>query len=467
MAGRLRGNGLSYLEAMGISVAIMAPTAAMALNGSLAASIAGTSVPLTFLVALITIAFVAFAFIQFNRSFATSGSVYVFTGAALGARTGFLSGWTLLLTYLAFTGANLAEIGAFLQSFLAFLNIQISWVPIAGICGLLLFVLSLLEVRVSARTMLIFEVISMVLILILAVVILGHAGSQQRLSGTPFVLGANKPSAIGLAAVFAFLSFAGFEGSSTLGAETRNPRRAIPLAIGSAVVITGAFYVLVSYAQSIGFGLDQHGVQAFASSMAPLGDLAQRYLSRGFAAAIMFGAALSAFSSGLGTVTAGSRLLFSMGQDGFIHRGLGRVNRRFGTPHVSLIVVVAIGMVVVLALSASPGTSVFGWLGSVGVLALLLAYLVTNIGGIVYFVRQRVWRGPVLIIPTVAIIMLGYTLYSNVYPFPSGVALIFPYIVIVWIAVGAVIIRLDPRLVANFARRITAAPATDEAEEVS
>ncbi|PWI58668.1 hypothetical protein [Sulfoacidibacillus thermotolerans] len=97
MENQLHKNDLSYIETMGISVAIMAPTAAMALNGSLAASIAGTSVPLTFLLAMITIGFVAFSFIQFNRHFSSSGSVYAFTTASLGPRVGFLSGWTLLL----------------------------------------------------------------------------------------------------------------------------------------------------------------------------------------------------------------------------------------------------------------------------------------------------------------------------------------------------------------------------------
>src|SRR5579875_754719 len=114
---KLHTGELSLFETMGISVAIMAPTAAMALNTSLTASIVGTAVPLTFFIAMITIGLVSFAFIQFNRHFASSGSVYAFTGASLGPKMGFLSGWTLLLTYFAFTGASSAEVGAFLQMF--------------------------------------------------------------------------------------------------------------------------------------------------------------------------------------------------------------------------------------------------------------------------------------------------------------------------------------------------------------
>lgn len=454
MGQDLHKGDLSYVEAMAISVAIMAPTAAMALNGSLAASIAGTAVPLTFLLAMITIALVSFAFIQFNRQFSSSGSVYAFTGASLGPKAGFLSGWVLLLTYLVFTGASAAEIGAFMQSFFLFLGIHVSWYPIALVGTLLIWLLAFMDVRLSARVMLILEGISIILILILVAAILHRGGASHHLTALPFTLNGNKFSSVGLAAVFAFLSFAGFEGASSLGEETKNPKRAIPIAIGAAVLLTGIFYVLVSYSQSVGFGLNAAGVKAFANSAAPLGDLATKYLSAGFAAAIMFGAALSAFSSALGTATTGSRLLYSMGRDGFIHAKVGTVHSKYRSPYVALAIVMVVGLVEITALVSQPGTNVFGYLGTIGVLALLLAYLVTNVGGIRYFVQRRIWKGPVVIVPLLAIVLLGYTLYSNIFPVPAAPYDYFPYIVITWIIIGAVIVLGNPKLVKNIAARL-------------
>ncbi|MFX4301096.1 APC family permease [Alicyclobacillus tolerans] len=454
MSQPLHKNGLSLLETMAISVAIMAPTAAMALNGSLAASIAGVSVPLTFLLAMVTIGLVAFAFVQFNRHFSSSGSVYAFTTASLGPRAGFLSGWALLLTYLAFTGASGAEVGAFLQSFLGILNMHISWVPLAVVATLLIWLLAFLEVRISARVMLVFEGISMLLILILTVVILGRGGAAGHLSALPFTLGGNRFSAIGLASVFAFLSFAGFEGASSLGEETANAKRAIPMAIASAVFVTGIFYVLVSYAQSLGFGLTAAGVKTFANSSAPLGYLAQHYMSSGFAAAIMFGAAMSAFSSGLGTATTGSRLLYSMGRDGFLNSKLGDVHKRFRSPYVALAVVMVIALLEMLALAKQTGTNVFGYYGTLGVLSLLLAYLATNIGAIFYFTRKRIWRSGILVVPALAVLALAYTLYSNLYPVPADPYNWFPYIVLAWLLLGVIVIWVSPQMVKTIARRL-------------
>lgn len=450
----LHKSGLSYVEAMAISVAIMAPTAAMALNGSLAASIAGTAVPLTFLLAMVTIGLVSFAFIQFNRHFSSSGSVYAFTGASLGPKVGFLSGWVLLLTYLVFTGASSAEIGAFMQSFFALIGIHVGWYLIAVISSLLIWLLAFMDVKLSARVMLVFEGISIALILILSAVILGQGGASHHLTAVPFTLHGNKLSSVGLAAVFAFLSFAGFEGASSLGEETRNPKRAIPIAISTAVLLTGTFYVLVSYAQSVGFGLDSAGVKAFASSAAPLGDLAAKYLSPNFAAAIMFGAGLSAFSSALGTATTGSRLLYSMGRDGFVHPKLGTVHPKYRSPSTALAVVMVVGLIEITALANQTGTNVFGYLGTIGVIALLLAYLATNVGGIRYFIGKKIWRGSVVVVPLLAIVLLGYTLYSNIFPVPAAPYNYFPYIVILWIVLGGVIVIANPGLVRNIANRL-------------
>jgi amino acid transporter len=448
------GRELSYLEAMAISVAIMAPTAAMALNGSFVAGIAGSAIPLTFLLAMVTIGLVSFTFIQFNRHFSHSGSVYAFTAASLGPKAGFVSGWTLLLTYLVFTAASTAEIGAFIQSFLYYFGLTVGWLPISVGAALLIWLFAFLDVRISTRVMLLFEGISIGLILVLSMVIFGSGGASHQLTAVPFTLEGSKASSLALASVFAFLSFAGFEGASSLGEETKNPRRAIPVAIGAAVFLTGIFYVLVSYAQVIGFGTDTKGVQAFAHSSAPLGDLAAKYISKGFASAIMFGAALSAFSSALGTATTGSRLLFSMGRDGFIHRKLEAVHKTYRSPYVALAVVMVLAIVQMVGLSNLSGNLVFGYLGAIGVLALLLSYLATNIGGIRYFVKKRIWRGTVLVVPLLAILALAYTLYSNVYPVPPAPYNIFPYIVIVWILAGVVIVAFKPALAKSIVEQL-------------
>ncbi len=452
MSGLRRGLGL--WETAALSIAIMAPTAAMALNGSLAASIAGTAVPLAFLGALITIALVSYSFIEFSRQYSHPGSVYAFNGKALGARFGFLSGWALLFTYIAFTGASMAELGAFFQTFLGLLGVKVPWIAPALVGGALIWWLAFREIRLSTRVTLVIEGISVLLILVLAAVILARGGASG-LSLQPFAVGKAGFSAVALASVFAFLSFAGFEGAATLGEETANPKRSIPRAIAMAVFLTGAFYLVISYTQSEGFGLSAAGIKAFAGSTAPLGALAQTYVGAAMAALIMFGATISAFSSALGTATAGSRILFALGRDGLISSRLGNAHPKHASPYVALSVVMVIAFALNLALIPQLGTNVFGWLGTVGVLSLLLVYLVTQVSAIKLFASIGRWKGLQFVIPAVAIVLLAYTLWANVYPIPAAPFNFFPYLVLVWIVIGVVVVLASPKFVARAGEQFT------------
>ncbi len=440
---------LSFIGAIALSIGIMAPTAAMALNGSLAAGITGSAVPLAFLLATIAVGLASFSFIQFSRYFAHSGSVYGFNGMALGPRVGFFSGWALLGTYLAFTCASTAEVGNFAQAFFADLHANIDWLPLALVAGAIIWIFAYSDIALSTRLTLVMEGVSVLLIIILAIVIFSKVGAAGQLTAQPFNPGNQPLSNVGLAAVFGFLSFAGFEGAATLGEETRNPRRNIPLAILAAVVGTGIFYVAITYAQTVGFGTSAAGVQAFASSTAPLGALGQRYVGGIMATLIDFGATISAFASALGTANAGARILFSMGRDGFITDRLGTTSRRTGSPALAVAIVMIIAFAVVLGWSRAPGingASLFGFLGTIGVFLILVAYILTNIGALRFFVSRRLWRWQ-WIIPVLAILVLGYTLYSNIYPIPAPPYNIFPYVALAWLVIGLVIVFASPTLV--------------------
>jgi amino acid transporter len=98
-------------------------------------------------------------------------------------------------------------------------------------------------------------------------------------------------------------------------------------------------------------------VKAFGSSSSPLGDLSRSYVGSGLSDLISLGAMISAFVSGLGTATAGSRILFAMARDGSASRRLGQASRRTGAPAGALAVVMTIGLSVVASATRSTRTS--------------------------------------------------------------------------------------------------------------
>jgi len=464
---------LRFWEAIALSIAIMAPTAAMALNGVAIAGLIGPAVPLAFVFALVGVLFVSYAFVHLTREVNHAGSVYAFTGLTLGPRAGVLAGWALLGTYLTFTAASTAEVGLFFSSFLSSTGIAASadWIVIALVAGVLIAVLAYGDVRVAARSLLTMEGISVVLIVILVVAIFARLvagtapGDHSAGVGDAFSLPSGSSlDAVATAAVFGFLSFAGFEGAAALGEETDEPRRNIPRAIFLAPLTVGIFYLVVILAQTLGFGTDAAGVKAFAGSSSPLGDLAKSFVGAGLEDAINLGATISAFASGLGTATAGSRILFALSRDGLPSSPLGRVSPRTGSPVGALAVVMTVAFAVMIGqrLAGTNAANAFFYPGTIGVLSLLVAYIATNVGAIRHlFVRAR--RRPLweLVFPVAGIGFLVFTIYKNVAgaasPFDR-----FPWIVLGWLVLGAVGIALAP----GVARRIGEA-LTREVEEDS
>jgi len=438
----------------------MAPTAAMALNGVGVAANVGRAVPLAMIVATIGVLLVSFAFVRLSRHYAHAGSVYAFSGATLGPRAGFFSGWALFGTYLAFTCASCCEVGLFFPAFLNGAGIWsgTEWIGFALAAAAIISLIAYLEIKITTRALLSIETISVSLILILMIVIflklagVGTTPPNAGFSTDVFHLPSGvSRSAFGLGIVLCFLSYGGFEGAAALGEETNNPRLEIPKAIRTAVIAAGIFYTLCFMAQSWGFGTDAAGVSAFAGSSTPLGDLANTYIGSWMSNLIDLGAAVSAFASALGTATGASRILFAMGRDGFGPHRLGTSSKRTGAPAAALAVVMTVAVVWMIAQRVN-GTNVvnaFFYPGTIGVLSMIIAYIVTNIGAIKLFVIDRGERKWELVVPPLAILFLVYVFWRNasgqIYPYDK-----FPWVVAAWALVGALIVVLIPGL----ARRI-------------
>jgi amino acid transporter len=466
---------LRFGEAIALSLAIMAPTAAMALNGTAVAGLIGRAVPLAFIIATIGVLFVSYGFIRLTRHFNSAGSVFALAGATLGPRAGFFAGFALLATYTAFTVASAAEIGLFGEAFLSGIGLgSVDWLIIALVGLLLVALLAFGDIRVATRSLLGLEGLSVLLILVLMVVIFakvfgGTAPGGQEATADVFSPPGGIPfSTIAIAAVFGFLSFGGFEGAASLGEETNEPARNIPRAIGAAVLLAGTFYILCMIAQSLGFGATEAGAQRFAESESPLGDLGSDYIGSGFADVINFGAMMSAFAATLGAATAASRIIFALARDAFAANPLGRASARSGAPAGALTLVLGIALVGLVAyrVNGTEAVNAFFYPGTMGVLLMLVSYLVCNTGAIVFLYLRGERRAPVLevVIPLIAIGIILYVLYQNTlaegleYPYT-----VFPLVVGAWLVLGLAIALLVPGL----ARRIGEGLAREEGIRVA
>ena len=109
---------LSVWQAVGLSVALMAPSMAANINPQGTAGTVGRAVPLAFLLAAVGVLLVAYGFVRLCQYFHHAGSVYAFVGATLGPRTGLVSGFGLLGTYCFYGVVTSSATGIFGTAFL-------------------------------------------------------------------------------------------------------------------------------------------------------------------------------------------------------------------------------------------------------------------------------------------------------------------------------------------------------------
>lgn len=435
----LKKDNLNMIETIAMSVAIVAPTASMSLNVPLMTKTAGISSPFVFFVSMIIVGFVSYSIIKFNHYFSSAGSLYTFTERSLGKNMGFIAGWTLLLAYMMLVVGCSAGLGSFCSSLLNVFGIHIFWLPLSLIFSIIMIFVGTMDAKVSTRIMFVMEGISIFLITLLSVVVIYKVGVTKGLSVKPFKINGNSTSSIASTSVLAFLSFIGFESASSLGEETKNPKKYIPIAIISAVFVTGIFYLLSSYSQVIGFGVDSDGLKNLASSTLPLTYLADKFVSKTYGTFLILSAVLSFFSCSLGAACAGARMLFSMSRDGVMHKNMKKVHPKYKTPYFALITIIAGSMIIQTIFFYKQGIKVFEYCATIGSLAIIVSYLFTSMASIVYFTKKKLWSKLHSIVPILSIVALIYILFSNVYPVPQFPNNLFPYIVLGWIAIGFVL----------------------------
>jgi amino acid transporter len=435
---------LSLPEAVGLSVSIICPTVTAAFNITLVVQATGPAAPLTFVIGTLAMALVALSFVAFSRRVAHAGSAYAYISHTFGSRAGFVAGWSLFLTYLGFTAGLAGLVGSFTAAALKGFSVDIGygWIVIGGLAMLAAWWLAFRDMRMAGRLMLGLELAAMMGVVALCAIILMRVRPSIEQTLVSF-----KPSAdfngwqgLGFGMVFSILSFAGFEGAATLGEETRNPRRNIPIAMLVTVLGSGLFFTFVAYCEVIGFGAD--GIKALGKSEAPLNDLALRYASPRMAIALDLAAATSCFSSVIGSLAAAARVLFALGRGG-LAPALSDVHPVHGTPATALswsTILVALPLLV-WAPFVGAG-SYYSYTSTIGVLALILVYI--GVGGAemveAYRERRPLWSASSVLGP----VLLMWVLYRNIYPVPEYPSNLWPYIVLAWVAASWVLIKWRP-----------------------
>ncbi|WP_299668485.1 APC family permease [uncultured Ruegeria sp.] len=321
-------------------LAYMTPMIVYGTFGVLAEASQGM-VPTAYVLALCAVLLTAVSYGKMSYIFPVAGSAYTYARKSIGGNIGFVVGWAVLLDYF-FLPMVIWLIGA------SYLNEAVGGVTTQ--VWLIAFIvvttaINIIGIQFASKVNFILMIMQSLMVIVFVALcihyIVGARGSGGLLSVEPF-FNANVPFSFAFAgAAIAAYSFLGFDAVTTLTEETIDPKRNMPKAIFLIALIGGFVFVTAAYfAQLVHPGGVFENVDAAAFELAITigGDV--------FSAIFLIGLVIAQFASGLAAQTSVGRLLFAMGRDGVLPKGLfAYVHPTFNTPAYNLALAGLVGMV--------------------------------------------------------------------------------------------------------------------------
>lgn len=155
-------------------------------------------------------------------------------------------------------------------------------------------------------------------------------------------------------ATVAILILVGFESVTAMGGEAKNPRRDIPIAVITSLLVQGAFCYLIEYFAANYFLNSGYTMQNASGSAAPIGDMmvvvGDAIFGSGHGRTFMLVEAFTVFLAIIGTtlscINTGARVTYAMGKDQELPDHFGALHAANLTPHRAIWTLAAISAVI-------------------------------------------------------------------------------------------------------------------------
>ncbi len=454
-SGLKRTLGAGSLVALGIGAIIGAGL--FVRTAAAAATSAGPSVTLGFVVAAVGCAFAGLCYAELASMLPIAGSAYTYTYATMGELVAWIIGWDLTLEYALGAATVAIAWSEYLNKLLEIFGIHIPYAlchspfevdVVTGAHGIvnipalgILVVLTLLLVRGIHESAVVNSIIVFVKIAIVILIIgLGWRFIDPA-NHTPYIPPASEYTdrqgvthayggAMGVlgAAGIVFFAFIGFDAVSTAAQEAKNPKRDMPIAILGSLAVCTVLYVLFAHVLT---GLAPVEFFRTTGSEASVAQAIQRAMpGYGWLANFVTVAILGGFSSVILVMLLGqSRVFFSMSRDGLVPKMFSELHPRFKTPYKSnLLFLVFVG-----AFAAFVPGDVVGDMTSIGT---LFAFILVSLGVWVMRVKEPQLARPFRV-PAVPLVSLSGAVLCTAMIFGLG----WPNWLRlgVWLAIGLVL----------------------------
>lgn len=301
---------------------------------------------------------VALVVAQFAARIALSGSSYQWASRLANPKIGWLFGW-LTFWYLAIAVVALDNALAS-QALMPLLGIQENEMTARVITVVILLIQAVLVIASTRLLGLItagavgieLGIVVVLVIALAAAMVFGGGGTVANLTSRGVTAGDPNYFAIGgglmAGMVMGLTTLVGFDSAANLAEEAKDPFRSVPRAIVASVVAAGVLGLALLIALTLAIE-DIPGITASGSPVAAIiRDQLGPVMERALLACIVF----AMFGAGMVVMAACSRQVFAMARDERFpaHSLMRRVNPRTQTPVPATLLILAVGVILMIAL---------------------------------------------------------------------------------------------------------------------
>jgi amino acid transporter len=346
---KLQSKAVGLVGVIFLAVTGAAPMSAMLGNVPFAAGYGiGTYTPAAFLLATVVLTIFSIGYAAMAARVSSVGGFYSFISQGLGREVGMSAGFTSLACYSIFEASLTGLFAFFGNKWLAdHFGINVPWVVLALAMIAVIAVLSIRDVKLSAK------ILGVALVAEVAILVIFVLGVVSAKTGTSFsieslnVFKVYTPLAeqtvgtvaipAGAAAVgvfMAFWSWVGFEMAPNYAEESTDPKRNIPRALMYSVIGLGIFYTIVSWCAVSAYPTQADmAAKAFSDGVNFYLTPIQQFVG-GWAYELMFILILtSSFACGMAFHNTAARYMYSLAREGVLPNALAETHDHHKSPH--------------------------------------------------------------------------------------------------------------------------------------
>lgn len=347
--GALRANAVGVPGVVFMVLAAVAPMAAVVAIVPLGIAFGnGGGFPGAVLIVGACLGCFAVGYVAMSRHIVNAGAFYAYISRGLGRPLGIAAAAVAIVSYPAMALSVTGAFGFFGSLTLENqLGIDLPWYVLSMLLLTFVGVLGYLEINVSARVLgvaLVFEIIA-ILIVDLGIIVQKGLSAFSFAAFSPSTVLAGAP---GIALLYAFTLFVGFEATAIFSEESRDPQRTVGRATYTAVFIISVFYMLTAWLMIGSFGVNEVQGAAAEDPGAFVFAAASENVGHWMTVIMEWLMLTSAAAAVLALHNSASRYVFALGRVRLLPRQLGRAQQRFGSPYVASLTLSSVEMAVVV-----------------------------------------------------------------------------------------------------------------------